>query len=256
MLQDCPLSVVFAGLHIGNSDFPPHHHEVWELIYQLDGTVTTVQGERHFNMRPGMILVHPPGVIHSDRFEQPYRLIYLFVRGAILASCKTVLYDDGSRSFGQAFEAVLREWNCRGLRREEMLRGLSLQLEILLERDALQQRAPGSQKWLVEAERILRNSVADPVSLERVAKQVDVSRSALHEAFKKTYGRTPGEYVAQLRLEKALSMLRHSSHKVSFIAAECGYASTSHLSNHVKKATLRSPRSIRTAGSDSTRLDK
>ncbi len=243
-MQKRPLSILYAGLHEGRGDFPLHHHEVWELVYVCDGAVVTVQGGEPIHLAPGMILVNPARTPHRDVFLRPYRLVYLFVEGSVVEACGRVVYDDAEGAFGRVFDAVLREWNARLPERDEMLRALASQIEILLLRDRppVEGDAP-----LIEAERLLRLSLAAPLTLDEVAERVGVSRSWLSAAVRRAYGRSPHEHVSRLRLEKALALLRHSSHKMAFVAEECGYASGSHLTHHVRKATGLSPSQVREA---------
>lgn len=246
-MQNRPLKVLFAGFHNGTGNFPAHYHEVWELIYVCDGAVTTFQEHRPIHLTPGMILVNPPGVKHWDVFIRPYHLIYLFVEGSILDHSERVAYDDPDRAFGRVFETILREWDATSLAREEMLQLLAAQLEILFRRTTVEQPSEEGDRCLIEAERLLRMSIATPLTLSEVAKRIGVSRSWLHNAFKQAFGVSPHEYAARIRLEKALALLRHSSHKIAFIASECGYASGGHLTNDVRKATGLNPTGIRTA---------
>ncbi len=244
-MQERPLSIVFAGLHEGRGDFPPHHHEVWELVYVCDGAVVTIQGGEPIHLTPGMILVNPPRVVHQDVYLRPYRLIYLFVEGTVVETCDRLLYDDSGQAHGKVFDAVLREWNAQFSSRDEMLGSLALQLEILIGRSSSEGAPSDRDRCLIEAERLLRLSVGAPVALEQVAAQIGVSRSWLYQAFRQAYGCSPHAHVSRLRLEKALALLRHSSHKIVFVAEECGYASASHLTHHVRSATGLSPSEIR-----------
>jgi len=246
-MQNRPLRIAFAGRHVGRGDFPRHHHDVWELVYVSDGAVVTYQEDCPHRLTPGMVLVNPPGVVHHDVFVRPYHLIYLFVEGSVLERCGRILYDSPDQSLGRVFDNILREWGESRADREAMLGVLAAQLELLILRQPEERRGSERESWLIEAERLLRDSVGAPMTLEEVAERVGVSRSWLHHAFKQAYGRSPHEHVSRLRLEKALALLRLSSHTVAFIAEECGYASGSHLTTHLKKVTGQSPTRIREA---------
>ncbi len=246
-MEDLPLRVAFAGLHVGRGDFPAHYHEVWELVYVRDGAVVTHQAGEPLHLASGMVLVNPAFVPHRDVYLRPYHLIYLFVEGASVEACERIVYDDPERTLGRVFEAILAEWNAQAPDGAAMLDLLAAQLEILLRRRSRACPASPREAPLIEAERLLRGSVGAPQTLERIARQVGVSRSWLCREFKRAHGKAPYEHVAQLRLEKALALLRLSSHKAAFIAEECGYASASHLASYVKKATGLTPSQIRNA---------
>lgn len=247
-MLDRSLSIVFAGYHVGNGGFPRHCHEVWEAIYVCDGSVITDQDGQAIHLSPGMVLINPPGVVHSDTYVRPYHLIYLFVEGSALESSQRVLDDESNQPIRQVFEAVLREWGDNRPDRDVMLQALGCQLAILIGRANARTVETGLDARLVEAESILRSSIGEPIALNDLARRIGASRSWLHQAFSQAYGKSPREYLAQLRLEKALALLRHSSHTVAFIGLECGYASGSHLTHHVRQATGMSPSEIRKLG--------
>lgn len=249
------MQIRYGGFHDGDGDFPPHKHDTWEIVYQYSGSVTVVQNGVSFDMSPGMMIVHPEGAIHQDIYSAYYELIYLFVEGEVLSECDTILYDDADRSFGALFEVALREYLGKSPFRTEMLANLAAQLELLIRRQMASRTVPRHESHadprLLAATQILRNSVTSPVSVDEVCDRIGVSRTWLYESFRAAHHCSPHEFLNRLRLERALALLRHSSLKIGFIAAECGYCSTSHLTNHVKRVTGHTPREIRAGASES-----
>lgn len=242
------LKIKFAGFHNGRDDMPSHAHDTWEIVYQFTGSVITVQEDQPYAMSPGMMLINPARVPHHDVYQIPYELIYLFVEGEVLAKCDRLLWDDKDRSFGRTFELILKEWLRPGAYRGEMLDALGAQLEILLLRQLKAEKVSSPRDVrVITAEKLMRTSHGTPLTVEEICQQTGVSRTWLFRAFRDAYGCTPHEYLEKVRLERAVALLRHSTHTVSYIALDCGYCSTSHFTNHVKKTMGKTPTQIRAA---------
>jgi transcriptional regulator GlxA family with amidase domain len=58
----------------------------------------------------------------------------------------------------------------------------------------------------------------------------------LHKAFLENIGRTPGQELQRLRIEKAKRLLAESDHKIEVLATMCGYQSANTFSVAFKNA--------------------
>ena len=91
-----------------------------------------------------------------------------------------------------------------------------------------QQRvAQGRVETVVEA---LKKDLANPPSLEAIAREAACSPFYLSRTFSKEMGQTIPQYLRQLRMEKAADLLRSGSFNVTEAALEVGYSSLSHFS--------------------------
>lgn len=68
-----------------------------------------------------------------------------------------------------------------------------------------------------------------------LAAEGGLSRSAFAEKFKRTTGETPAHYLARLRVQKAMALLRTSDAGLEAIAAEVGYANAFAFSKAFKR---------------------
>ncbi len=87
----------------------------------------------------------------------------------------------------------------------------------------------------------LHEAPGQPWSLERMAQQAGLSRSAFAARFRANVGSTPGEYLTHWRLAIAQARLREG-HSVKAIAGELGYANASALSRLFSQKIGKSPR--------------
>jgi AraC family transcriptional regulator len=69
------------------------------------------------------------------------------------------------------------------------------------------------------------------LSLEAMAREVDISSLYLPRAFKSAVGTSPHQYVLSRRIEKAKELLRNTQWPIAEVALAAGFSSQSHLSN-------------------------
>lgn len=98
-----------------------------------------------------------------------------------------------------------------------------------------------SDPALARALTAMHESPGIPWSLEAMAQQADMSRSAFAARFKEVLGVTPAEYLSDWRMAIAKSLLR-TGRSVKFIADALGYANASALSRVFAQRVGVSPR--------------
>lgn len=96
------------------------------------------------------------------------------------------------------------------------------------------------------ARKLLDLGVSDmEVSVETVAAQLGIHRSSLYRLFMREFGIGPLRYLRNLRVQRALSLLRETSLPLTEITGQCGFADVDYLSRVVRNATGQSPRKFR-----------
>lgn len=91
----------------------------------------------------------------------------------------------------------------------------------------------------------LHNSVAIPFNLAAFCEQHGISSRSLRRLFKTQTGMTISGYLQQLRLCRAMTLLRNVCYSISHIAAECGYEDSNYFSSVFRKATDLTPTEYR-----------
>ena len=112
---------------------------------------------------------------------------------------------------------------------------------------------PGSKGWLGglrdpyvgRALALIHSRAAHPWTLDELAREVGLSRSALGERFSRHIGMSPMRYRSRRRLQYAADRLRHSKAPVSQIAYEVGYESDAAFSRSFKREFGASPVAFR-----------
>jgi AraC-like DNA-binding protein len=117
------------------------------------------------------------------------------------------------------------------------------------------QLPPGRTGWLAGAGdatvgrslAALHRRPAHPWTLDELAQEAAVSRSALTERFARYLGQSPMAYLADWRLELGAEALRTSSHSVLSIATEVGYESEAAFNRAFKRRFGKPPAQYRRA---------
>jgi AraC family transcriptional regulator len=93
---------------------------------------------------------------------------------------------------------------------------------------------------------ILGARALDRLSLDEIARSVHVSRFHLVRVFRSETGTTIAEYRTQLRVRAAIERLLSGEDDLSTIAADCGFASHSHLTDTFRRTLGTAPSRLRT----------
>lgn len=82
-------------------------------------------------------------------------------------------------------------------------------------------------------------------TLERIAREVGMSRSRFADQFQTVIGCAPMSYLADLRLQKAMNMLADTAAPVQSVAVQVGYQSPAAFTRAFSNRYGRSPREVR-----------
>ena len=91
----------------------------------------------------------------------------------------------------------------------------------------------------------IEKNFSHTLTLEMLAEKAKMSTRNFSRAFKSMHGQTPMDYILQLRISRAESLLKHSKHSITDIAYECGFLDSSYFSRTFRKRTGLSPHDYR-----------
>lgn len=92
------------------------------------------------------------------------------------------------------------------------------------------------------------------LNVAALAARLGLHRSSLHRVFTRHYGVAPVQYLARLRLRRALELLTNSGHSVADVAVRCGLPDVAHFSKLVSRHTSFSPRAYRRRHAHATKV--
>lgn len=97
------------------------------------------------------------------------------------------------------------------------------------------------QARLSRARRLVAQHLAEPVDLDRMAREAHYSRYHFLRTFRQTYGETPGEYLRRKRMEQAWFLLSETELSVTEVCFAVGFSSLGSFSDRFRKTFGRSP---------------
>src|SRR6185295_14581211 len=87
-----------------------------------------------------------------------------------------------------------------------------------------------SGMWkLRAAENLMKDRLAQPLSIEEIAAAADISRSQLTRLYIRHFGVGPAERLRQLRIDKARELMTSSTLNVKEVAHVCGFVCANHF---------------------------
>jgi LacI family transcriptional regulator len=85
----------------------------------------------------------------------------------------------------------------------------------------------------------------EPICVKDLVGVSAMSRRGMHKAFLENLGRTPGQELQRVRIERAKKLLTESDHKIETLAGMCGYQSTNSFCIAFKRASGMSAKQFR-----------
>lgn len=241
------LQLLGAGVHAAGpgKDYPLHAHTSWELVYYVRGRITCPIGDETYAATPGTVLLTPPRTFHAELSRTGYANRFLQVDAVAGRPWPRVCFDDGERSLGRVFDAIVRESAQPGDESDRMCSLLLDELDLLLRRAAAASPVTAAEQLVAQAERIFEERFASGIRIAEVAAELGISPSGLRAAFARLRGTSPRAALHHVRLRHALGHIRNSTLTLQAIAELTGYDSVSHLSRQVKAATGSAPGALR-----------
>lgn len=102
-----------------------------------------------------------------------------------------------------------------------------------------------NHKGLASSLQFIWQHAHEPITVRDLVAVAAMSRRGLHKAFVEQLGRTPGQEILRVRIERAKKLLAESDHKVETLASLCGYRSANSFCVAFKHATGMSPKQYR-----------
>lgn len=107
------------------------------------------------------------------------------------------------------------------------------------------------QNWsapIRQAVEYIENDYASMISMDQLAEHISMSKYHFIRTFSASTGVTPGAYLTRVRIEKAMEVLRGTSHSIEQIATQVGYSSGSYFIKAFRSLTGLTPGEFRSGG--------
>ena len=242
-------ALICVSAHPAAEAVRPHAHATPYFCLVLGGGFweNSCLGEK--SCRAGALTFHPQGDPHEDRIL-PQSALCLNIQ---LRSCWLDRDDLWLRDsfFGFGSPAARMATKIGHLASSGNLERLDTLIADLCQAVAPRVVTAWEDPVAKRAKKLLSSKFAEPVRLPSVAAEIGVHTSHLSRTFHRSYGRTCGEYLSEVRLTHASRLLASSSDTLAEVAIRCGYYDQSHMTNVFSREVGLSPaayRSVYTIG--------
>jgi len=207
-----------------------------------------VEGRR-FRFGPGDVAVHVPP--HPHQFwslSEPCEMCWFSVDGPLLEEFALAMglrpgvYPYGPAPVQQIHQMIqsLQDYTLSGQRRASLL-GISMLYDI-----ADRIRTPQMPSVVRQAQQLIHAEFADPdLSVDIIAQRLNYHRGSLSRAFHKHTGVRMIDYLTQVRLQHARTLLLHTEERITGIAQKCGFRDVKYFCRWISKHTGISPNRLR-----------
>jgi transcriptional regulator GlxA family with amidase domain len=104
---------------------------------------------------------------------------------------------------------------------------------------------PFELAYLRKAKDFVDHAYAEPLDVNALARQAQVSTAHFSRRFKEAFGETPYQYVLTRRVERAQELLRNTEMQVTDICLEVGFQSLGSFSSAFHRVAGKSPTAYR-----------
>lgn len=247
-----------------------HRHDAWELYYVVQGYGNRMAGDTLQSFRAGEVALIPPSMLHRweyapDSADKDGCIRYLMVAFShlLVERCMQVFPEMRNRLAGISFPVDALKFGSESTRiiRKTLSRMNGMdELERLCEMFRLLPVIFTSSDHTfagrpVRIERDVRRMqqicayvmahYIHAISLDAIAAEVGMNRSAFCSYFKRCKGMTFSQFVTQYRLTTACELLKHSQKQVSEICYLVGFNDLPHFVRVFTKAMGVSPSKYR-----------
>ena len=217
--------------------------DFYSVICVLDGQMLLLYEGKEYTVKKG------EAVLLDFRKPHEYR-----TDGSHLDKWEMVFNGNASEAF---YERITSEWGHQFKltgRLKENLKSLREELESSFPKDhmismmihnlfcrIIEQKAVKLSPPVEEALSFMYANYHRPLQIGEIADHVALSRHYFSRRFMKETGRTPNEYLAEIRINAAKIMLTEKSYSVAEVAERCGYVNTSHFTRYFRSKTGQTP---------------
>ncbi len=220
---------------------PMHSHDRAFVGVTLSGVYLQMHKGIRQEFRPGSISFTPAAEPHESEYSDTgARVLYIEIPGGVLEHLSSIGLSSEVYTLLQggtchvAAQQLYREFQTQDALSPLVLGGLTMRFLAQIFRQQ-GNGSSGHAKWLYDAETFICRNFANSLSLDEIAKAVQVHPVHLARQYRRHYGHTIGERIRELRFEIACKQLLNTSRPLVEIALSTGYSDQSHFSVAFKK---------------------
>lgn len=238
----------------------PHEHDYYELYFLLEGKRDFFVKNKMFSITDNTLVVVPPFTIHKTEGES-YKRININVSSNYLTETQKELLNDLSKKIAIKIEdkylnlittlliegGKLQSSSIKNKTEylislmQTILLFISQQANVPISAASVSHQPNHASPEVLKIISYVNANYNKEITLKKLCDKFFLSKVSLCKKFKSVMNCSIMEYVNQMRLSKAKSLLRDTSKSIETIAAECGFSSANYFGLIFKKEVGLSP---------------
>lgn len=252
-----PLIVNCTGVSVFETPFRagmPQGRSDYYLMFLACGQLEVETGGIAFTLKAGDAFIYPPEQGYGYRLTENEKMVYLWAHftGAeaenLLEECglqPNIVYHAEPEAMAETFEGIQRLFITKpALYQLEAAARLTVLLA-RLGRVSRREESAVPPERLQTSLQYLNRHYAEPIAMEQLANMEFLSVSRYAALFKQAMGRSPQQYLINLRLHNARGMLLETDLGIGEIARSVGYDDPLYFSRLFHRYFGTSPREYR-----------
>ncbi len=218
-----------------NIEVPWHYHENAYFFYHLRGRLDEVNKKKSVICTTGTLLFHHWQDPHYDKnFSEDASFFHIeienkwFLQHQIKPSVLEGRMQLENPSLKPIFQKIHKEIKLNDSTTQISVDGLLLQSIAEITRTTYIQKS-GMPVWVKKVKEILKDSICDKITLASLSLETGIHPVHLSKEFPKYFNTGFGQYIRNIRVEKATDLLSNKNLNLSEIAYDCGFADQSHF---------------------------
>lgn len=213
-----------------------------KITYTLGDTVIPLQrGDGLFisagTMRSAVTDPADPHQMFSVHFNDSTEVDIPLLAGGDHRFIRTISFDYLKQRFSLLYDCWIGHMPCY----EIISKGIMLEILGIVQRELMSRQHPSSKQSLaMHIQQYIVKHYREPIRLSELAQHVDRTPNYISSVFKEVTGRTPVEYLHQVRITSAREMLLNTDMTIKEISDYLGYCDQTYF-NYIYKKNIGYP---------------
>lgn len=255
----------FNIIHKVSKHYPPHLHNNLEFVYVTEGTLELGVGQELFHMEKGDFAIVFPNIIHHYQVfsEEKNKAFYIFppfsYAGKFIEDIQKYCPQNPIIKKQDVHEDILTAIRC--LYRDHTRNSIVDQcyVQIIMARSMsyfhlIEKNSFGSNDIIYQTVSYVAAHFKEEVTLERMAKELGVSKYVLSRVFSSVFHKNYNQYLNEQRINYVVSLLECSDESITDICFDAGFQSLRTFNRVFRELYKMSPREYRNDYREKTRM--
>ncbi len=249
------------------SEINEHSHDFFEISIILSGSVSYTIADESLDLKAKDILLLNPKVIHSEHQKKgtESHQLHIGLTNLALIDCDRDVIpvthpllqpeEELKKDFSDAIQRIFTEEAEDDFDSSAMIKAEVMHLILLILRHInkknktrpffLSETQKKHQKIVTETIAYFEKYHTQDISLNDLSNQLYISPTYLSKIFKEITGQTPISYLIQIRIDKAIELLKTKRYSIKKVAELVGYEDAYYFSSLFKKYVGISPKKFK-----------